>query len=399
MNLRISSSLSAILGLTLLAAPLPARAQTVTGTIQGTVTDTSGGVVARRHGHHHARRHRGPSACRRDDRAGFYSRAVPADRPLQRHRRAQRLRHRGPHRGHRRRPERHARRRPRSWIHGVDARGHGDGRRAAHQPDQRRGQGVADRRADHGQADAQRRQLPVAGGDLHRVPGESDRRAEQSDRVVRARRSISTAPARAARRSRSTASTTTTRRRTRTGRARRCRRSRSSRCSRTPTPRSSAAATARWCWCRPSPGTNQVHGDRLPVSAGQRPGTPKSFFAAGDAEANPAAHRVRRSRSASRSSRTSCSRSSTSIAPSSDGQNNYRRDLFLPAERAAPRLTRGNDTPANRACHPVDPGPLSPRPTPTIRAAPGPTPASSASTSRMRTTPAASTGTRLAATP
>jgi hypothetical protein len=33
----------------------------------------------------------------------------------------------------------------------------------------------------------------------------------------------------------------------------------------------------------------------------------------------------------------------------SDGENNYIRDLFTPAELAAPRLTRGNDTPANRA--------------------------------------------------
>jgi len=33
----------------------------------------------------------------------------------------------------------------------------------------------------------------------------------------------------------------------------------------------------------------------------------------------------------------------------SDGQNNYIRDLFTPAELAAPRLTRGNDTPENRA--------------------------------------------------
>jgi outer membrane receptor protein involved in Fe transport len=47
MKLRLpSSGLSVILGLTLVcAAPLPARGQTVTGTIQGTVTDTSGGVL------------------------------------------------------------------------------------------------------------------------------------------------------------------------------------------------------------------------------------------------------------------------------------------------------------------------------------------------------------------
>ncbi len=32
-----------------------------------------------------------------------------------------------------------------------------------------------------------------------------------------------------------------------------------------------------------------------------------------------------------------------------DGENSYSRDLFLPAELALPRLTRGNDTPANRA--------------------------------------------------
>jgi len=31
------------------------------------------------------------------------------------------------------------------------------------------------------------------------------------------------------------------------------------------------------------------------------------------------------------------------------GQTDYARDLFLPSELAAPRLTRGNDTPANRA--------------------------------------------------
>jgi outer membrane receptor protein involved in Fe transport len=32
-----------------------------------------------------------------------------------------------------------------------------------------------------------------------------------------------------------------------------------------------------------------------------------------------------------------------------DGQNTFARDFFTPAELAAPRLTRGNDTPANRA--------------------------------------------------
>jgi outer membrane receptor protein involved in Fe transport len=47
MKLRLASSgWWVLLGITLMfAAPMPARAQTVTGTIQGTVTDTSGGVV------------------------------------------------------------------------------------------------------------------------------------------------------------------------------------------------------------------------------------------------------------------------------------------------------------------------------------------------------------------
>ena len=43
-----------------------------------------------------------------------------------------------------------------------------------------------------------------------------------------------------------------------------------------------------------------------------------------------------------------CSRSSASIGRSSGGKQNYARDLLLPNERT-PRLTRGNDTPANRA--------------------------------------------------
>src|SRR5262249_22548186 len=34
---------------------------------------------------------------------------------------------------------------------------------------------------------------------------------------------------------------------------------------------------------------------------------------------------------------------------SNDGKLNYTRDFFLPSELAAPRLTRGNDTPENRA--------------------------------------------------
>ena len=117
---------------------------------------------------------------------------------------------------------------------------------------QRRDQELAHRRADQRQADAQPRQLPLARRDLPGLPGQPDQRPEQSRRRRRARRSTSTAPARAARRSRSTASTTTTRPRIRTARARRSRRSRSSRSSPTPTAPSSGAATARWCWCRRS---------------------------------------------------------------------------------------------------------------------------------------------------
>ena len=45
--------------------------------------------------------------------------------------------------------------------------------------------GLAERPADRGSADAQPGQLPVAGGVVHRLSGESDQRAEQPDRVVR----------------------------------------------------------------------------------------------------------------------------------------------------------------------------------------------------------------------
>ena len=84
-----------------------------------------------------------------------------------------------------------------------------------------RGQGIAHRRADHGQAVARARAASC------RWPRRSpaSRTIRPAARTIRrprpARRSTSTAPARAARRFRSTASTTTTRPRTRTGRARR----------------------------------------------------------------------------------------------------------------------------------------------------------------------------------
>ena len=114
---------------------------------------------------------------------GFYARAVPADRPLHGHRHPRRLRD-GGSRGHRRRPQPDARRRFRDAA--VDARrdGHGAGRGAADQHQQRRGEEHADRRADHRQADAQPRQLPVAGRDLPGLPGQPDVRAEQPDRLV-----------------------------------------------------------------------------------------------------------------------------------------------------------------------------------------------------------------------
>ena len=62
---------------------------------------------------------------------------------------------------------------------------HRNGADRGDQYDERRSQGIAHRRADHGQAVAQREQLPFARRDVHRLPGQSHERAEQPDRLVR----------------------------------------------------------------------------------------------------------------------------------------------------------------------------------------------------------------------
>ena len=126
-------------------------------------------------------------------------------------------------------------------------------RDTADQHHQRRDQRLAERA---GNRRTGRRSIRAAfSRSRRRSPGSArTRRPGRTTRPLRpARRSISTAPARAARRFRSTASTTTIPPRTRTGRARRSRPSRSSRSSPTPTPRSSAAATGPSSWYRPSP--------------------------------------------------------------------------------------------------------------------------------------------------
>ena len=163
-----------------------------------------------------------------------------------------------------------------------------------------------------------------------------------------ARRSISTAPARAARRSRSTASTTTTRRRTRTGRAWRSRRSRSSRSSRTATPRSSAAATAPSCWCRPSRAPTSCTATSTSTTRTAR-GTPRAPSPL--RQTGQLARPVRRHRRLSAPPRTGSSPSPTSTRSGSEGWQTYTRDLFLASELAAPRLTRGNDTPGEPRLH------------------------------------------------
>ena len=95
-------------------------------------------------------------------------------------------------------------------------------------------------------------------------------------------------------------------------------------------------------------GTNQYHGD---VYLYQQNGAwnAKSFFA--QAAPKPIRHRsgVRLHARLPGRCGTSSSRSATSIARSRTARTPSPRDFFTPAELAAPRLTRGNDTPANRA--------------------------------------------------
>ena len=166
-----------------LCVPSPAGAQTVTGTIQGTVADSTGSVLP---GVSIQIKNQDTGAAREltTNELGFYSAHVSARRPVLGHREAGRIRHGRP-RGRRRRPESDPRRGLSTEASHPRRDRHRRRRVAADQYRERRGEGRAQRAADRGQADAQSRQFPVAGRDLRRLPGKPDQRPEQPDGLVR----------------------------------------------------------------------------------------------------------------------------------------------------------------------------------------------------------------------
>jgi hypothetical protein len=95
-------------------------------------------------------------------------------------------------------------------------------------------------------------------------------------------------------------------------------------------------------------GTNQIHGDAyLYQQDGQW--NARTFFAA-RASPKPVRHRSQYGFTAGFPIvRNRMFAFGNVDRTKSDGENIYVRDLFLPSELLAPRLTRGNDTPANRA--------------------------------------------------
>ena len=166
------------------ALPASGTAQTVTGTLQGTVTDTTGSQLP---GVSVSIQNIETGATRQattNERGQYLAPFLPA-RPLQSVGVAQRVR------GSRPRGGRHAqfddgRGLPaRSGDHAGDDR---HGRASADQHDQSAGPAVAQLRADPRQADApepeQQQYVSVPGRDVRRIPGEPDERAEQPDGLV-----------------------------------------------------------------------------------------------------------------------------------------------------------------------------------------------------------------------
>ena len=176
-----SSSCLILLG----ALPASGTAQTVTGTLQGTVTDTTGSPLP------------GVSVSIQNIETGATRQATTNERgqysapflPLGRYKVSASL---SRVRGSRPRGERYAqfddgRGLPaRSGDHAGDDR---HGRASADQHDQSAGPAVAQLRADPRQADApeseQQQHVSVPGRDVRRIPGEPDERAEQPDGLVR----------------------------------------------------------------------------------------------------------------------------------------------------------------------------------------------------------------------
>ena len=328
------------------AAPASATAQTVTGTIQGTVVDTSGGVLP---GVTIVVKHVDTGAERTlvTNESGIYSAPYVAIGKYTDHGDAGRLRAGHPRRHHRG-TERHRGGRFQARPPAV-GRHHRHRRRAAHQYHQRRGQGIADRGTDHGQADRQPGLLPRAGRDLHRLPGEPDLGPEQPDRLVRVVDQLQ-----------------------RHRHARRHlpdQRRQQRRLVREPEPagsgalddqgipghqatatrRSSAAATAPSCWCRPNPAPTRSTAMAIWFLQDNAWNAKALFSARPRQSPSHQRNQYGGTRGLPDQGRTGCSASPASIARRYEGRTTTRATCSWPASSRAASLTRGNDTPANRA--------------------------------------------------
>ena len=189
-------------------------------------------------------------------------------------------------------------------------------------------------RADHGQADAQPGQLPVAGRDLPRLPGESD--VGQNNPTASSGSSINfngTGTRGATFQINGVNNDDSSENQTSAGRGAVDDQGIPG-AEATASAPSSAAATARVVLVQTKSGTNQWRGDVYEYHQDSDDLNAKRSFALVEARRTSGISTA--ARPASRSSRTGCSRSSASIGRGSTATQNFARDILL-AERAYAR--------------------------------------------------------------
>ncbi len=222
--------------------------------------------------------------------------------------------------------------------------------------DQRRGQGLADGEQIMDKPTLEPGELPRARRDVHRLPGEPDVRAEQPDRLVglvdqlqrhrHARRDVPDQR----------------RQQRRLVREPEPPGGRALDDQGIPGPQEQLQGGVRPRLRRGRAGADQVGDQRRPRRRYRyqqdNEWNAKSFFSPTTPKPTGTATSTA-SRRASRSCENKLFGFVSVDRRRRTGENNYARDLFLACRRRGPRLTRGNDTPANRAWNPVGCSPAS----------------------------------------